>query len=48
MSELSNEDFIATLLDAAEVEGPGTMGALLMEAADRLEAFVKISVEGNK
>ena len=45
MSELSNEDFIATLLDTAEVEGHGTMGALMIEAAERLKAFVKTGKE---
>lgn len=31
---MSNEDLIATLIDTAEVEGPGTLGNLLKEAAE--------------
>lgn len=34
---MSNEDLIATLIDTAEVEGPGTMGCLLKEAAEAIE-----------
>ena len=34
---MSNEDLIATLIDTAEVEGPGTMGCLLNEAAETIE-----------
>lgn len=33
---MTNEDLIATLIDTAEVEGPGTMGCLLKEAAERI------------
>ena len=34
---LSTEDLIDTLTDTAEVEGPGTMASLLLEAAERLK-----------
>ena len=37
METISNNDLIATLLDAAEIEGPGTMGNLLRTAAERIE-----------
>lgn len=39
MKGLSFEDFVATMRDAADVEGPGTMAHLLNEAADRLTAM---------
>lgn len=41
METMSNEDLVATLLDAAEIEGPGTMGNLLRMAAERIEEFRK-------